>query len=260
MPESESAKARYDKLEGLKVSHPPSRLLRRCVAALLTLFFASGLAAQRAFEASGDVIYEDAQGNRTNLGVGFNPVLTHDGRITFIRGRRFGYGDQWDCDKEQSRNWVSIYNPATKAERTLFDRTIPFEGVRFCVFVEMQLSYDGSLLYLVSPVYATSGSLAIINLVRGSITYDPGVNLVYVIETGPHRDELIYQRRYSHGSVEHGPGFRRYPIVHARANGQEIAEISNEDFPFDGNNEVPLLREYLRKIGATISVNGQKLP
>ena len=228
----------------------------------LTLLLASGLMAQRAFEASGKVIYEDAQWNRTNLGVGFNPVLSQDGRVALLRGRSFGYGERFDCDKSENKNWVSVYNPATKTERVLFDRVVPFDGGRwkFCVFEQMQLSYDGSVLYLVSPVYATSGSLAIILLARGSITYVPGVNLVYIIETGPHRDELIYQRRIWHKSAEdrlEGPG---YPFVHARADGQQITEISNEYFTVGGNDEVPLLRKYLRKIGGTITVNGQKLP
>jgi hypothetical protein len=110
------------------------------------------------------------------------------------------------------------------------------------------------VLYLVSPVYATSGSLAIVNLSRGSISYVPGVIMVYVIETGPHRDELIFQRRIY--DLEH-PG---YPLVHARADGQQITEISNEYFTVGGNDEVPLLRSYLRKIGGTITVNGHRLP
>ena len=174
----------------------------------LTLSLASALMAQRAFEADGKVIYEDAHGNRTNLGFGFNPVLTHDGRVSMIRGRSFGYGEQFDCEKSGNKNWVSVYNPTTKAERILFDRTIPFDGGKwnFCVFEQMQLSYDGSVLYLVSPVYATSGSLAIIHLASGSITFVPGVNFVYVIEAGPHRDELIYQLRIPLKAISHSGG------------------------------------------------------
>jgi hypothetical protein len=229
---------------------------------ILALLMGSDLIAQRAFEASGEVIYEDARGNRTNLGVGFNPVLMHDGRVALLRGRSFAYGEQFDCDKRETKNWVSIYNPATKTESVLFDRTIPFDDGKwkFCVFEQMQLSYDGSVLHLVSPVYATSGSLAIINLARGSINYVPGVNTVYVVETGPHRDELIYQRRIRQKSVEDGLEHPAYPFVHAHADGRQIAEISNEHFTVGGNDEAPLLRDYLRNIGGTITVNGRKLP
>lgn len=230
--------------------------------AVIVLLMASDLIAQRAFEASGKVFYEDAQRNRTNLGVGFSPVLTHDGRVALLRGRNFGYGEQFDCDKRETKNWVSIYNPATKTERILFDRTVPFEQGKwkFCVFEQMQLSHDGSVLYLVSSVYATSGSLAIINLARGSISYVPGANMVYVIEAGPHRDELIYQRRIWQKSIEDGLEHPGYPLVHAHADGRQILEVSNEHFTVGGSDEVPLLRKYLRTIGGTITVNGRKLP
>ena len=236
-------------------------MARVCIT-VLALLMASDLIAQRAFETSGEVIYEDARASRTNLGVGFNPVLMHDGRVALLRGRRFGYGEEFDCDKRETKNWVSIYNPATKKERILFDRAVPFDGGKwnFCVFEQMQLSYDASVLYLVSAAYATSGSLAIVNLARGSIDYVPGVNMVYVIETGPHRGELIYQRRICHKSADDGLEYPGYPFVHAHADGQQITEISNEYFTVRGNDEVPLLRSYLRKIGGTITVNGPKLP
>ena len=227
---------------------------------VLTLLLASGLMAQRAFEASGVVIYEDAQGNRTNLGTGFNPILTHDGLVALLRGRSFGYGEEFDCARKESKNWVSVYDPATKKERVIFDRPVPFDGGNFCVFEQMQLSYDGLVVYLVSPVYATSGSLAIIRLSSGAISYVPGVNFVYVIETGPHRDELIYQRRIWHKSLDDGLEYPGYPFVHAHSDGRQIAEISNEYFTVGGNDKVPVLRSYLRKIGARITVNGRKLP
>jgi len=179
-----------------------------------------------------------------------------------LRGRSFGYGEPFDCDKSESRNWVSVYNPTTKSEKILFNRAVPFDGGKwkFCVFEQMQLSFDGSVLYLVSPVYATSGSLAIIHLASGSITFVPGVNYVCVIETGPHRDELIYQRRIYRKSPEDGLEYPGYPFVHARADGQQITEISDEYFTVGGNDEIPVLREYLRKIGGTITANGRKLP
>ncbi len=123
----------------------------------------------------------------------------------------------------------------------------------------MQLSRDGSVLYLVSPIYATSGSLAILNLAGGSVVYVPGVMSVYVIENGSHRDELIYVRRMFH-TAGHDVESPTYPFIHARADGKQIAEISNEFFTVGGNDQVPLLRKYLRSIGGTITVDGKKLP
>jgi len=182
--------------------------------------------------------------------------------MAFIRGRRFGYGEGFDCRSKQKRNWVEVYNPVSKALSTLYDGTIPFDGGKwqFCVFEQMQLSHDSSLLYLVSPVYATSGSLAIINLSDNSIKYVPGVNSVYVIESGPHRDELIYQRRISRKSLDDGVYYPAYPFVHARPDGRQIAEISDEHLTVGGNDKLPILRKYLRSLGGTITVDGQRLP
>jgi hypothetical protein len=187
-------------------------------------------------------VYEDPRGNRVDLGAGFSPVLTDDGGVALLRGRRFDDGEKFDCDHKETRNWVSVYNPKTKAEHVLFDRTIPFGGGqwKFCVFEQMQLSPGGSVLYLVSPVYATSGSLAIIHLRGGLISYVPGVNQVFVIETGPHRGELIYQRRrYRRISREQG----EYPF-----------------FTVGGDMRAPILKSYLQSIGGLILVNGKPLP
>ena len=115
----------YTKTERNSVNR---RYISRCFAVVFSLLSPSGLTAQRAFEANGEVIYEDAQGARTNLGRGFSPVLTQDGRVAFLRGRSFGYGETFGCDSKENRNWVSAYNPATKTETVLFNQPVPFGG------------------------------------------------------------------------------------------------------------------------------------
>lgn len=196
--------------------------------AFLTLLSPSGLPAQRASEANGRVIYQDANGKRTDLGIGFSPVLSSEGRVAFLRGRVFRYGDDFNCADRRERNWAVVYDPVTKTERILFDGSIAFAGDKwkFCIFEQMQLSHDASVLYLVSPVYTTSGSLAIINLPRMAIKFVPGVDAVYVIETGSHRDELIYVRRVYHKGTD-GNEYPAYPIIHANADGLPIREVSS---------------------------------
>jgi len=229
-------------------------------AIIVTL--AQNLAAQRAFETGGQVVYQDTQGRRVDLGAGFSPVLTAQGKIAFIRGRRFAYGETFDCRDAKKKNWIALYDPATEQEKTLFDRALDFDGrgIPFCVFEQMGLSHDASMLYLLSPANAASESLALVNLARGSIAYVPDVESVYVIETGPHRDELIYVQRVMHKSAKRRLPFPAYPIIHARANGEQIAEISNESLTAGGDGRVPMLKAYLSKIGGTITVNGRKLP
>jgi hypothetical protein len=229
----------------------------------LSLLSPFGLLAQRTFGANGRVIYEDSHGKRTDLGIGFSPVLTADGRVALLRGRKAGYGDDFNCGNKQERNWVAVYDPVTRMENGLFDKVVNFEGGKwkFCIFEQMQLSHNGAVLYLVSPVYATSGSLAIVSLTEGTIKEVPGVCEVYVIETGPHRDELIYVRRVFHKSQDLGE-HPAYPFIHARADGQPIREVSEEWAGQDNmaHDKMPLFRNYLRRIGGTINVNGETLP
>jgi hypothetical protein len=227
-----------------------------------SLLGVTNLMAQRVFEKGENVVYEDVGKHRINLGKGLSPVLTADGKVALIRGRRFFYGEEFDCRHTETKNWIALYDPLTTKEKTIFNRSLDYDrdGIRFCIFEQIQLSHDVSTLYLVSPVYATSGSLAIVNLARGAVTFIPGVNEVYVIETGPHRDELIYVRRTLRKRTEDDIDSPTYPFIHARANGDVIAEISNESFTVGGNDKVPLLRAYLRKLDGTITVNGRSLP
>ena len=236
------------------------RTVRKPVSGIVTLLsLGSNLIAQRAFEKNDKVVYEDAAGRQADLGIGFSPVLTADGRVALIRGRPLD-SDLVECGRAETKNWIAIYDPATMREKTIFDRALDYgrPGTAVCNFEQMQLSHDSSVLYLVSLVYATSGSLAIVDLTRGSVQYVPGVNEVYVIETGAHRDELVYQRRIL-GKV-HGEKSPYYPFIHARADGTQIKVIAEESFTVGGNDKVPRLRAYLRAIRGTITVNGRRLP
>src|ERR1700693_317781 len=200
-------------------THKYVRASRRVFFAELLLFtsplvLAMNLDAQRALEVHGNVIYEDVGKHKINLGKGFSPVLTADGKVAFLRGRKFYYGELFDCSHAEGKNWIVLYDPATMREKTIFNRSLDYDGrgLYFCIFEQMQLSRDGSVLYLVSPIYATSGSLAILNLAGGSVVYVPGVMSVYVIENGPHRDELIYVRRMFH-TAGHDVESPTYPFI-----------------------------------------------
>jgi len=51
-----------------------------------------------------------------------------------------------------------------------------------------------------------------------------------------------------------------YPLIHARADGTPIKEISNEWLVGETDEKVPRLRAYLKSIDATITVNGARFP
>jgi hypothetical protein len=161
------------------------------------------------------------------------------------------------------KNWVARYDLTTGQESRLFDRPIKYDGpesLGFCVFSQMLLSHDGSMLCLLAMTYATSGNLAVIRLASGSMSFVPGVIAVFLIEGGSHQDELIYQRRIYRKSPDDGTEYPAYPLIHTRADGQQIREISNENFTVEGNDKMPILREYLREINGRIHANGQQLP
>jgi hypothetical protein len=219
--------------------------------------------AQSVSEKDGHVSYEDRTGKLHDLGEGFSPVLTSRGEVALIRGRLFDYGEDFDCSRKATKNWVALYNPATGAEKTLFDRALSFgrDGLAFCVFRQIQLSPDDSSLYVVSIVYATSGALAIVRLQDGAVTYVAGVDDVYVITSGPHRGELIYQQRREQHVPPRKPEDQSpyYPFVHARADGTPIRVIA-EEYLNDGSNKAPKLASYLRSIHGQVVLNGQAFP
>ncbi|HEV2199452.1 MAG TPA: hypothetical protein VGR73_06510 [Bryobacteraceae bacterium] len=230
--------------------------------ALGVLLSSSSLPAQRVFEKGEDVIYEDSQGKQINLGHGYSPVLTSQGKIALIRGPRADYvGSDADCIHSPTKNWVAVYDPAAHSEKILFDRSVVFFDSEFCVFEQMQLSPDGKILYLVSPVSPTSGSLALVRLSENRITFVHGVNEVHVIENGPHRGELIYQRRLWQKDPHDGNAYPHYPFVHARADGTQIRVLADEYFTVGGGTDhLPRLKAYLQQIGGQIRVNGELFP
>jgi hypothetical protein len=224
---------------------------------LALILLATPIEAQRVFERGLDVVYIDPDGKQTSLGTGSSPQLTRDGKVALIRGRAYGYGDSFDCGQKDRKNWIAVYDPAARSEKVLFDRALSFGRKRmaFCIFQQMQLSPDNSILYLVSPVYATAGSLAIVNIPSGSASYLPGINSVFVIESGPHQGELIYERRLLLPVQEPGGRSVYYPYIHARPDGSQIKVIGEES-----SDVMPGIRTYLRKIGAQIRIHGILIP
>src|SRR5882724_9059258 len=126
-------------------------------SSLISVLIATPLGAQRVIEKGAEVFYTDSSGKQVSLGIGFSPQLTRDGKAALIRGRSFGYGDLFDCRQKNRKNWIAVHDPLTRSDKVLFDRALSFgqKGIAFCIFHQMRLSPDNSILYLVSPVYAT---------------------------------------------------------------------------------------------------------
>ncbi|HVO98938.1 MAG TPA: hypothetical protein VMT15_12765 [Bryobacteraceae bacterium] len=230
-------------------------MIRRVI---LVFAVVSSIDAQRAYEKDGKVVYEDASGHRTGLGAGFNSILTSDEKVVFLRGRKFAYGDKFDCSTIATKNWVAKYDPDTGTETKLFDRSIRFYGsnsLPFCIFSQMHISRDGSTLYLRAHTDATGDSIAVVKLSNGSMTFLHGIEDFWMVESGPHIGDLICLERFLNSKA----AVVENPIVHRSPEGRKIKVISYE-WPLHGAKSVPLLRKYLQDIGGTIHIDGQQLP
>lgn len=194
---------------------------------LVPFFFSSlfGLPearAQRVLQRGPDLIFEDAQGRLSSLGVGFNSVPISDHKFLLIRGAQMGYGEESSRERPTARNRVVVYDSRTNKESLLFDkplsgRMIPNDGA--CVYERADLSPSGSTLYIINPCYATSGCLAVVDLPMGTVRYVPGVEDVFVVRGGPDAGDLIYSQRLQSKPTKYDSGHPYYPYIHARPDG-----------------------------------------
>jgi hypothetical protein len=239
------------------------------VFSLVPFFFASffGLSESRAqllYQRGSDLLLKDAQGRLSSLGTGFNPVPISDHKFLLIRGAQMGYGEESSCERPAAKNSVVVYDTITNEESLLFDKPLSERMMGHdaaCVYEHADLSPSGSTLYIVSPCYATSGCLAIIDLNAGGVKYVPGAMDVFVVRGGPNAGDLIYCKRLLSKPTKNDPGHPHYPYIHARPDGSRIAIISNEDLALAGGNATaPILRAYLRRIHGRIFVQGEWVP
>jgi hypothetical protein len=220
--------------------------------------------AQRVYQHGPELMLEDAQGRSSSLGAGFNAVPISDHEFLLIRGAGMGYGES-GCERPAAKNRVVIFDTRTRKESLLFDKPlsdlINGRHIAICVFEHADLSPSRTTLYIVSPFYATSGCLAIIDLPTGRVRYVPGAMDVFVVRGGPNAGDLIYMKRLLSKPSGDDPGHPYYPYIHARRDGSQIAIISNEDLVLDGGNApAPILRSFLRRIHGRIFAQGEWVP
>jgi hypothetical protein len=228
------------------------------------LFFGlSESGAQRVYQRGPNLMLEDAQGRLSSLGAGFNSVPISDHEFLLIRGAQMGYGES-GCERPAARNRVVVFDTWTNKESLLFDKPLDLiigRHIAICVYEHADLSPSRTTLYIVSPFYATSGCLAIIDLRTGRARYVPGAMDVFVIRGGPHAGDLIFKKRSLSKPTQDDPGHPYYPYIHARPDGSQIAIISNEDLVLEGGNApAPILRAYLRRIHGRIFAQGEWVP
>ena len=175
-----------------------------------------------------------------------------------------GYGEEASCERPGAKNRVVVYDTLTNKDSILFNKTLSDQIMGHdaaCVYERADLSPSGSTLYIVSPCYATSGCLAVIDLPTGAVRYVPGAMDVFVIRGGPQAGDIISMRRLDRKPTEADPRMADYAYVHARPDGSVIAVISHEDLVLAGGKApAPRLRAYLRRIHGRIYAQGDWIP
>jgi hypothetical protein len=170
-----------------------------------------------------------------------------------------GYGEESSCERPAAKNLVVVYDTKTNKESVLYDKPLSDRMMGHdaaCVYEHADLSLSRSTLYIVSPCYATSGCLAIIDLPTGGVKYVPGPMDAFVIRGGSHAGDLIYMCRLDRKPSDDDPRAGDYAYIHARPDGAQIAIISNESLD-GGNAPAPILRTYLRSVHGRIFVQGE---
>jgi hypothetical protein len=130
-----------------------------------------------------------------------------------------------------------------------------------CTFDGIAMSPDESTLYIVSPRYEDSGSMAIVQLKGTEMKIVPRINAVYVIENGFHIGELIYIKRMFIKVKGDANPHPFYPLFLANADGTEHRILKAEPLTFtDGARQAPYLKKVLDELGGQIRINGRLFP
>lgn len=171
------------------------------VSAVLAILFQFALAAEPAVEAKdGNIFLRAADGaakQLTQSGQDSAPVLSPDGRwIVFVRklpGKTIATGSG---DVDATELWQIR---ADGKEPTLLVAPRADEDARdlIATFRDVNFSTDGRLVYFVTPAYATSGAVHVVDTTNRKRRFVLAGSGVEVVSSGEYKDcLLVEQHRY----------------------------------------------------------------
>jgi hypothetical protein len=180
----------------------------------------------------GDIQFTDKSGKTTALtssGRDSDPILAPDGKwIAFVRkveGRKIATGSE---EMEPTELWQIRVDGK---EPSMLVRCRDSEKMESVIggFETLQFSTDGKLLYFVTPAWATSGAVHVVDTTKRKERYlFPGNNLK-VVPVGEYKDcLLVQQHRYFVGSGSYDWFWLLRP------DGKEVGPVGEDTSNFDG--------------------------
>ena len=200
-------------------------LLILCLAAVSSAF------AQSVSVKEGNIQFTDKAGQTTAITSGgrdSNPVLAPDGRwVAFVRkvdGKKIATGAD---EVDPSELW-QVRTDGKEASLLVKCRAAEKIESLVAAFENLQFSTNGKLLYFVTPAWATSGAVHVVDTTNRKERYlFPGNNLK-LVASGEYKDcLLVQQHRYFIG----GGSYDWYWLL--RPDGKEVGPVGEDTENFE---------------------------
>jgi hypothetical protein len=205
--------------------------MKRLFLSAICLIVSIPAFAQTVSVKDGNVQFTDKSGKTTTLTSSsrdFDPVLAPDGKwVAFVRkmeGKKIASGSD---ETDPTELWQLRVDGR---EPSLLVRCRESEKMESVIggFENLQFSTNGKLLYFVTPAWATSGAVHVVDTTNRKERYlFPGNNLK-IVTAGEYKDcLLVQQHRYFVGSGS----YDWYWLL--RADGKEVGPVGEDTSNFD---------------------------
>jgi hypothetical protein len=200
-------------------------------ALALLVFLAPPAFAQTVAVEEGNIRFTDKSGQTTALtssGRDSEPVLAPDGKwVVFVRkvdGKKIATGSD---EVDPTELW-QVRTDGKEAALLLKCRESEKPESVIAAFENLQFSTNGKLVYFVTPAWATSGAVHVVDTTNRKEHYVlPGNNLK-IVPSGEHKDGLLVQQhRYFIG----GGSYDWFWLF--RADGKEVGPVGEDTENFE---------------------------
>jgi hypothetical protein len=201
----------------------------RCVGLVVAAAFAlsTAFAAEPVVTARDGNIFLSTNGVEKQLTTSrrdSSPLLAPDGKwIVFVRAIDGAPILSGNIDDGKPAELWQIRTDGKEATRLARTRAADKPENIIAAFDDLQFSSDGRLVYFVSPAWATSGAVHVVNTTNGRERFVLAGNDLEVIHSGEYRDHLLVsQHRYFLG----GGSYDWYWVF--RPDGEEVGPVGEE--------------------------------